>query len=191
MTDPSFHFQMPTAYDASATVSDLGYADDLVSLSPSLAGLQLKADLMSAFALLFELKISAPKLCAACLGATTPNPTLIIHGPGWTPATIQVRTQGSITMLGLTHDINSQQTTQPQLTRAYLTQAATILGHQRVADTTALVASISKMAKAAYTSQFIPWSTGDLLCRSTAHSAGYSTSPPPTRTPCSTSPMPL
>ena len=59
MTDPALHFQMPTARDTTATVSDLGYADNLVSLSSSLAGLQHKADLMSAFALLFDLTISA------------------------------------------------------------------------------------------------------------------------------------
>ena len=163
MTDPSLHFQMPTAREDSAPVSDLGYADDLVSLSSSLAGLQLKADIMSAFALLFDLTISAPKLRAACLGSIPSNPLLVIHGPGWTPTTIPVRTQGSITILGLTIDIGANQTTQPQLTRAHLTQAATILGHQRVADTTALVTSISTMAKAAYTSQFLPWSTEDLL----------------------------
>ena len=113
---------------------------------------------MSAFALLFELTVSAPKLRKACLGPTTPNPTLIIHGPDWTPTTIAVRTQGGITILGYTLDITSPQTTQPQLTRAHLTQAATIFGHQRVADITAFVASISTMAKAAYTSQLIPWS---------------------------------
>ena len=163
MTDASLHFRMPTAREDTATVSDLGYADDLVSLSSSLDGLQLKADIMSAFALLFDLTISAPKLRAACLGTTLPNPTLVIHGPGWTPTIIPVRTQGHITILGLTMDIGATQTTQSQLTRAHLTQAATILGHQRVADTSALVASISTMAKAAYTAQFLPWSTEDLL----------------------------
>ena len=60
--------------------------------------------------------------------------------------------------MGLTLDINSLQTTQSLLTKGHLTQAATILGHQRVADTTALVASINTMAKAAY-----PWATDDLL----------------------------
>ena len=44
--DPSLHFQMSTVRDASATVCDLGYADDLVSLSSSLAGLEHKAALM-------------------------------------------------------------------------------------------------------------------------------------------------
>ena len=156
MTDPTLHFRMPTGRATTATVSDLGYADDLVSLSSSLEGLQYKADVMSAFALLFDLTISDPKLRAACLGLSIPNPTLTIHGPGWTPTVIPVRTDGCITILGLTLDLNTAQTTQPRLTRAHLTQAATILSHQRVADTSALVASISTMAKAAYTAQFIP-----------------------------------
>ena len=75
MTDPSTHFHMPTSHHTQASVSDIGYADDLVSLSSSLAGLQHKADLMSAFALLFDLTISAPKLRAAAsalLRPTTP-----------------------------------------------------------------------------------------------------------------------
>ena len=101
-TDPSFHFRMPTSRSDSALVSDIGYADDLVSLSSSLAGLQHKADLMSAFALLFDVAISAPKLRAVCLGPTPPHPTLTIHGPGWTPTVIPVRTQGNLTILGLT-----------------------------------------------------------------------------------------
>ena len=154
MTDPSHHFSMPTSRTAHALVSDIGYANDLVSLSSSLAGLQHKADLMSAFALLFDLTISAPKLRAACIGPSPPNPTLIFHGPGWSPTSLPVRTHGSITILGLTLDIYSAQTTQTQHTRSTLAQAATLLGYQRVADTSALVA---------YTAQFIPWSPHDLL----------------------------
>ena len=155
-TAPDSHFCMPVTPSDSAMVSDLGYADDLVSLSCSLDGLQHKADLMSAFALLFDLTISAPKLRAVCLGPSPPHPTLTIHGPGWTPTIIPVRSQGGVTILGLTIDLTSTQITQPQSTRAHLIQAATILGHQRVADTTALVASVSTLAKAAYTAQFVP-----------------------------------
>ena len=154
---------MPTYHQTHATVSDIGFADDLVSLSSSLAGLQYKADLMSAFALLFDLTISAPKLRAACLGTALLNPSLIIHGPGWTPTTIPVRTQGSITILGLTLDLDPAQTSQPQSTRSQLIQSSTLLGHQKVTDTAALVATISTMANAAYTAQFISWSPQDLL----------------------------
>ena len=162
MTDHDRHFRMPTSRTTSTTVSDIGYADDLVSLSSSLAGLQHKADIMSAFALLFDLTISAPKLRAACIGPAPPNPSLIIHGPGWTPTTLPIRTQGSITILGLTLDISEEHTTQSNITRTTLAQAATLLGYQRVTDTAALVASISTMAKASYTSQFLPWSPQDL-----------------------------
>ena len=161
-TDPSLHYRMPTSRSASELVSDVGYADDLVSMASSLAGLQHKADIMSAFALLFDLDISVPKLRAVCLGPAPPNPTLTIHGPGWSPTIIPVRTQGSLTILGLTVDLASPQVTQPQKTLTHLIQAATILGHQRVADTSALVASVSTMAKAAYTAQFTPWSPQDL-----------------------------
>ena len=162
-TDPGIHFRMPAHQQSQVVVSDVGYADDLVSLSSSLAGLQYKADIMSAFALLFDLTISAPKLRAVCLGPAPPNPSLTIHGPGWTPTTIPVRTQGSITILGLTLDLEPGQTSQPQSTRSQLIQSATIVGHQKVTDTAALVATISTMAKAAYTAQFTPWSPEDLL----------------------------
>ena len=161
-TDPAIHFHMPSHLHKSVAVSDVGYADDLVSLSSSLTGLQYKADIMSAFALLFDLTISAPKLRAACLGPVPPNPLLTIHGPGWTPTIIPVRTAGTITILGLTLDLDHCQTTQAQSTKAHLTQASTILGSQKVTDTAALVASISTMAKAAYTAQFLPWSSQDL-----------------------------
>ena len=119
-TDPSLHFRMPTSRADSALVFDIGYADDLVSLSTSLAGLRHKADLMSAFALLFDLAISAPKLRAVCLGPAPPHTTLTIHG--WTPTVIPVRTQGSLTILGLTIDLSSAQVTQQRSTHAHLTK---------------------------------------------------------------------
>ena len=87
---------MPSHHSELVAVSDVGYTDDLVSLSSSLPGLQFKADIMSAFALLFDLTISAPKLRAACLGPVPPTPSLTIHGPGWTPTIIPVRTVGTI-----------------------------------------------------------------------------------------------
>ena len=94
-------------------------------------------------------------------GATPP--TLTIHGPGWTPTVIPVRTQGNLTILGLTIDLATHQISQLQSTHAQLTQAATILGAQHVADTSALVASVSTTAKAAYTAQFVPWTLQELI----------------------------
>ena len=59
-------------------MSDVGYADDLVSLSSSLTGLQHNAVLMSAFALLFDHSISAPKLSGS-LPRLDPAQPLINH----------------------------------------------------------------------------------------------------------------
>ena len=146
-TDPSLYYRMLTSRSASALVSDIGYADDLVSMSSSLDGLQHKADIMTAFALLFDLDISVPKLRAVCLGPAPPHPNLTIRGPGWAPTTIPVRSHGFLFILGLTVDLSSPQVTQPRKILTHLIQATTILGHQRVVDTSALVASVSTMAK--------------------------------------------
>ena len=154
----------------------------------SLDGLQHMADLMSAFALLFDLTISSPKLWAVCLGPSPSRVTLTMHGPGWIPTIIPVLSQGSVTILGLTIDLTPAQVTQPQSTRAHLIQAATILGHQREADTTALVASVSTLAKAAYTAQFVP---GPPRVRRASQPGIPSPSPTPALSPeCSPLPEP-
>ena len=160
-TDPSLYYRKPLRARP-PPCSDIGYAEDLVTMSSSLAGLQHKADIKSAFALLIDLDISVPNLRAECLGPAPPHPTLTIHGSGWAPTNIPVRTHGSVTILGLTVDLSPPQVTQPRNTLTHLIQAATILGHQRVAVTSALVASVSTMAKAAYTAQFTPWSPQDV-----------------------------
>ena len=56
---------------------------------------------------------------------------------------IAVRTQGSLTILVLSMDLSSAKTTQSQSTHAHLTQAATILGYQHAADTSALVTRLT------------------------------------------------
>ena len=107
---------------------------------------------------LFDLTISAPKLRVVCVGPAPQSPVLTIHGPGWMPTMLPIRTQGCLTM-GFTIDLAPAQVAQPISTRATLTRAATILYHQRVPDTAALVASISTMAKAAYPAQFYTMGT--------------------------------
>ena len=69
-------------------VGDMGYADDLVSTASTLQGLQRQADIVSAFALCFDMEISVSKLRLARFGGprlgtpTTPpgTGTLTIHG---------------------------------------------------------------------------------------------------------------
>jgi len=81
---------------------DTGYADDLVSIMTSLAGLQRKANIVSAFAIIFGLDIAVAKLraCKVQWGQRhtmhVDNESLKVHHFGWDPgeaATIALATQ--------------------------------------------------------------------------------------------------
>jgi hypothetical protein len=75
---------------------DTGYADDLVSVMTTLSGLQRKADIVSAFAIVFGLDIAITKLraCKVEWGQENPdNPTcdtLKVHSYGWTDEDAQL-----------------------------------------------------------------------------------------------------
>ena len=55
-------------------VGDMGYADDLVSTASTLPGLQRQADIISAFALCFDMEISVTKLRLAVFGGPRDPP---------------------------------------------------------------------------------------------------------------------
>ena len=85
-TSPA-HIPASAVRPAGHRVSELAYADDLVSMAHTRAGLQRKADIISAFTTLFDMEISVGKLRLAVFGPT-PLPatdpaqadTLLIHG---------------------------------------------------------------------------------------------------------------
>ena len=61
-------FTAPGHNGSPYTVGDMGYADDLVSTASTLQGLQRQADIVSAFALCFDMEISVSKLRLAMFG---------------------------------------------------------------------------------------------------------------------------
>jgi hypothetical protein len=75
---------------------DTGYADDLVSVTTTLSGLQRKADTVSAFAIIFGLDIAIAKLraCKVEWGQENPHhPTqdsLRVHTHGWLEEDVQL-----------------------------------------------------------------------------------------------------
>ena len=88
---------------------DISYADDLVSTPASLPSLQRKADILSAFTVLFDMELSPAKLRLAAFGPTpAANPAipngLTIHGSHWSPSWVPLRSHGSVKMLGITFD---------------------------------------------------------------------------------------
>ena len=171
--DPSSPAHTPPPHSpprpAGHHVSELAYADDLVSMATTREGLQRKADIISAFTTLFDMEISVGKLRLAVLGTTPPpatdpthTDTLLIHSAGWTPETVHLRHTGTIKMLGVLFDINGPQVSQIAATKLRLQRVCTILMAQRAVDNAALTATISTLTRAAYTAQFSPWPAQDL-----------------------------
>ena len=168
-TSPA-HIPASAARPAGHRVSELAYADDLVSMAHTRAGLQRNADIISAFTTLFDMEISVGKLRLAVVGPAPPPATdpadadtLLIHGAGWTPETVHLRRTGTIKMLGVLFDISGPQTSQIAATKLRLQRVCNILMAQRAVDNAALTATISTLTRAAYTAQFSPWPAQDLL----------------------------
>ena len=108
--------------DGLHTVSDLTYADDIISLSVSLLGLQHLANLVSLFANIFGLSISLKKLRAfyGHYSEITPaekNPCITIYDHHWTAHVVPLRAEGTIKHLGFLHDLHGNATEQLHSTK--------------------------------------------------------------------------
>eukprot|EP01041_Mallomonas_annulata_P042288 gene42288-biopygen23342 len=110
---------------------DTCYADDLLSATATIPHLQTKADLVSAFALIFGLDIATNKLRlhAHLWDPTTPIPnplpTLTLRGPQWTPIPIIIehsttRQTLHLKYLGPTIDLNNSSNTLLQELSTYI-----------------------------------------------------------------------
>ena len=129
------------------TTGDISYADDQTWS-------QRKADILSAFTVLFDMELSPAKLRLAVFGPCPPDmgptPGLVIHVNLWAPTHVPLRTSGIIRMLGVTFD-----TTSPE-------RACTTLCAQRRLDSAVIAASVSSLTRASYTAQFSPWVAQEL-----------------------------
>jgi hypothetical protein len=111
--------------------SDIAYADDLLSGMSTLKGLQLKADIVSAFAIIFGLDIAKAKLRTFLhqphLKSQSHHVSISIHTTGWQEHKVIVRHSGVLKSLGMLYDIST--------THIYKTQhKATILRESRACN---------------------------------------------------------
>ena len=110
VSDDQFFLLSPAGYLSPAP--DIAYADDLLSGMSSVSGLQRKADIVSAFSLIFGLDIAIPKLRTFVHFPSGPPPScpplsIVIHTAGWSPQPIPVRYSGTLKALGKLYDISS------------------------------------------------------------------------------------
>ena len=90
------------------TTRDTAFADDLQSASRSLEGLQQKADIVSAFCIIFGLQLMPKKLRAFRMDWTSlqrpEEEKLLVHLSGWIPNDIVIRREGHSRYLGVDID---------------------------------------------------------------------------------------
>ena len=89
---------------------DICFADDLQSFGSTLEGLQRTADLVSTYAMVFNLSIASHKLRAFYFrGMASPPPDplhILVHGPGWIPQPVFLKSEGTFKSLGVEYPIN-------------------------------------------------------------------------------------
>ena len=111
----SDHFYISSSTGHLSPASDIAYADDLLSGMASLTGLQLKADIVSAYSIIFGLDIAINKLRTFVhypngpprLAPGSPSPSVVIHTSDWQPHSIPVLSTGTLKVLGKFYDISS------------------------------------------------------------------------------------
>ena len=89
---------------------DICFADDLQSFGATLEGLQRTADLVSTYAMVFNLSIASHKLRAfyfrGLASPPTDPPYILVHGPGWIPHPVYLKSEGTFKSLGVEYPIN-------------------------------------------------------------------------------------
>ncbi len=145
---------------------DLAYADDLISISARHHTLQRKADVVSAFALIFGLKINTDKLRGyyAEYGSESTllpyySPSLIIHGSNWTPLSVSLQSSGHFKHLGAIIDLTNTSETELAHATALVKSAVAVISRRAAsAAIKSLVLSTCLLPKLAYKGQFACWS---------------------------------
>ena len=123
--DGRFFFQ--TGGGGIEAAKDTAAADNLVSFAGTHEALQAKANLVSAFCLIFGLEVAAHKL--RCFHLTWGNPNrpapthILIHLVGWTPREVPLQSDGLMKHLGVRWDMSMDNDTQERLATTQLSTA--------------------------------------------------------------------
>jgi hypothetical protein len=157
-------------------VQDTAYADDLFSISARKEGLQLKADIVSAFAGVFGIKIATTKLrtFAKCWGSEPSgwshgDYTLTVRDERWEPTEISVqyanlhRIDSVFRYLGVHIDSNNLYCHQHRLLLQQIREVARAARYKRASPETidmALTTSLHK--KISYPAKYMPWPVSKL-----------------------------
>ena len=156
-----FHLYRPDG--SSYPARPICYADDLQSFASTLSGLQHTADLVSVFAMVFNLTIATSKLRAFHYGGLSQPPDdtelLQIHAAGWVPHEVPIRHRGTFKSLGVLYPINPNDSTSLQLMKQKLIITIRALSIKRASPRAInLVMAKCLYARGAYVGVLSSWS---------------------------------
>jgi hypothetical protein len=142
---------------------DIAYADDLISIQSTIEGLQAKADIVSAFTLLFGLQLATKKFRGFAVNWGNEYREMakevIIHGQGWTEAAVTLQGDGSLKHLGVFWDMDMTNYSQRQ---ALMTRLRGALAHVTTRKASAgakwMTIKTCIFPQVAYVAKFMPWS---------------------------------
>ena len=152
--------QYSTGKDGNSIIgSELGYADDLVSVHELATEIQRKADIMSAFCAICGVTLSHKKLrrvVQSWIGSQNiiTSLNMQVHDYGWIPVDITIRTEGATDYLGGLYDVDDTGSTSHSTVQDISSQHASILSTIRAFPETILMCySVATSPKVVYKQQ--------------------------------------
>jgi hypothetical protein len=166
------------AFGTVERVGDVAYADDLVSIQATAASLQAKADLVSGFCIVMGLTLATDKFRAFAVNWGNAyrriGTHIMIHGLGWVPHKVQLRSDGVYKHLGIIWDMDLTNETQRQQTLTYLKQSLAYVSARRAsADVKILAITKSIIPKTVFTARQMAWTLDEYIAMDRCVSAAY------------------
>ena len=130
------------------------YVDDMESKTATAAGMQRRADIIAAFAMIFGIKFSEKKFRRGVMNEPLTRDTpesMTIRGPGWQSIEVPIRREGATDYLGIPTDLDySGQALMEKLVSLTREACQAIRSAKASPETKLMVATSSVLAKLKY-----------------------------------------
>ena len=139
---------------------DTAFADDLLSHARLLPQFQRKADIVSAFAIIFGLTLLPSKIRAFICdwsGLVQQEESFLVHTWGWIPTRVAFARTGVVKYLGSLISLDHSGTPELLKIRSMLNSVIAVISRRKASERVKLmVVAVSSMAKARYGATFAP-----------------------------------
>ena len=161
--DPDDTFYISDIDGNLEAAKSIAYVDDLVCATATSKGLQSVANIVSAFCILFQMELNATKFRAFAINWGNEHQqdmsTMVIYTKGWTPMTINMQHDGTMTHLGVDWDMSLHNTTMfEKVKQTAQTSLELVVKSPHSAAVRLATIQISIMNQLVYETKFTTWS---------------------------------